>query len=196
MKKRIMSVLLVFAMMFSLVACTPNVKSYVKEVNKVADWDGYTIDSKANIEIETKDSELNPFKFNIPMDLKGKAKGKNLVQMDMKMNLKPMKEVSEKMGEVIPANVPDEVTMKIFSTDKKVYIGKKFFTDMLGEDAPEEIKNLKEEYLAIPIGEDAMAGINAPESDKAQIEAMGKYLQSKEFEAEILNLVEKAFKDF
>src|SRR5699024_12582905 len=76
----------------------------------------------------------------------------------------------------------------------KAYIEKKFFTDMLGDEASEELKNIKEDYLAINIGANSMQGANT--IDQAKIETITKYMQSKEFEAEIFGIVEKAFKGF
>lgn len=192
MKKRLMAVLMIAVMMFSLVGCSPNMMSYSKELQRVSQWEGTSIDAKANIEVEVKDEKA--IKFSIPMELKGKSKGQNLVQMNMKMDLKAIKSMAKELGEEIPVSIPDEVNMNIFATNEKAYIEKKFFTDMLGDEASEELKNIKEDYLAINIGANSMQGANT--IDQAKIETITKYMQSKEFEAEIFGIVEKAFKGF
>src|SRR5699024_7385941 len=106
MKKRLMAVLMIAVMMFSLVGCSPNMMSYSKELQRVSQWEGTSIDAKANIEVEVKDEKA--IKFSIPMELKGKSKGQNLVQMNMKMDLKAIKSMAKELGEEIPVSIPDE----------------------------------------------------------------------------------------
>lgn len=195
MKKKIISVLLIATMMFSLVGCTPNMASYNKEAQRVAQWEGQSMKATANVAMEVLDAG-ETVKFSIPMELSGKVKGQDLVEMDMKMSLVSMKEMAKTTGEEIPVSMPDSVDMKIFATQEKAYIEKKFFMDMMGEDAPENLKNIKEDYISIPAGMASLNGVEIPAEDKAQIEAMTNYIKSKEFESSVLSLLDATLKGF
>lgn len=167
--------------------------SYSKELQKVQDWENTSIEAKANVQVETTVENEENVKFSLPIEITGKAKGQDLVQMNMKMGLKELKAMAKESGEDIE-DMPDEINMNIFATKDKAYIEKKFFTELLKDKVPEEIKNIKEDYIALNVSDAAMGEI-APE-DKAKLDEITEYASSKEFEAKVLDILEKAFKEF
>lgn len=192
MKKKIMSVVLVLAMMISLVGCTPNWTSFAKENQKVAAWAGTEFSGKGNVAVKAKvpDKNAKEENFEIPFTLNGKSKGQDLAEVNMEMSLKGLAEMAKKEG----TEIPEKVNMKIYATSQRAYIEKKLFTDLLGKNAPESLKDIKEDYISIPVNStDELMGLSA-NSDK--MKDLTKYLTSKEFEADILTLVEKTLKGF
>ncbi|RVU55560.1 copper amine oxidase N-terminal domain-containing protein [Anaerosphaera multitolerans] len=201
MKKRLLAVIMAAAMMFSLVGCTPNMKAYMAETEKVAEWKGSEFTGKMSMEMEVAiDEEGNTEKIAIPMEMKGKAEGQDKVEMDMVMDMKAIKAMVPAEEAEAANTIPDTINFKMFAdADGKAYLKKDTFVNLLGEAAPEELKNIKEEYIAL----DAMSTMNfniAGEENEAIANLFSKetmdYLNSEEADAEAEKIMEAMFKDF
>ncbi|WP_141553384.1 copper amine oxidase N-terminal domain-containing protein [Peptoniphilus sp. oral taxon 386] len=194
MKKKILSLIMILAMMFSLVACTPNMKAYVAEANKVAEWKGYDVDAKAEMKVSMQDEKNGTMTFSVPMTIKGKS-SKDMAELVMNLNVKSIKELAAKEGEDVKS-VPDSIEFKVVTDGKKVYIAKEVFIKLLGDDVPKAIKEAKEEYIALDT-QFATAPIPVAASEKANTGNMDmKYLQSAEFKSDVMKIFDAAFADY
>jgi len=200
MKKKLLSVIMVAAMMFSLVGCTPNMKAYMAETQKVAEWKGSEFKGTMSMEMEmVVDEKGTTEKVTIPMEMKGKAEGAEKVEMDLTMDMKAIKAMAtaEEKAE-IDAAIPDTVNMKIFAdADGKAYIKKDTFVKLLGEEAPKALTDIKEDYIVIDTA--SMMNVDvAGNEDIANIfsKKTMDYLNSAEYQTEAEKIMEAMFKDY
>lgn len=187
MKKKIFSILAIFLTLAMFVGCTPNTTSYMDATNKVNSWSGSTITGKFDYNIEIKDPESKKtMNMSFPISFEGKQEGREKAEVSMNMDFKTLKtsmkeEMSEEDKKEMEA-LPDNMDFKVFVNNDKLYIQK----DVFAYTNPESVKDIKEDYLAISTA-DANGGLNA----KAIT-----YLNSEEFKADLMKLMETALGDF
>lgn len=210
MKKRIFSMVLIIAMMFSLVACTPNMKAYMEAAKNVNEWKGYTTEGKFNIKLslnipnveeveegktpEAKPAETLKVDLNLPITFTGKAEGATKAVVDMKMELSQIKEQLKSMVEDGPGMMafdeefPESLDLRAYVDGGNIYLPKSYF-ELLGADLSE----IQEDYiLVIPTQDDEHAIVDPLNLNLQQVQ----YMQSAEFQADIISLMDKALSDF
>ncbi|MGI5949441.1 stalk domain-containing protein [Peptoniphilus sp.] len=188
MKKKIFSILAIFLTLAMFVGCTPNTTSYMDATNKVNSWSGSTITGKFDYDFEVKDPESKEtVSMKFPISFEGKQEGMDKAEVTMKMDLKTLKAsmtekgMSEDEKKEINA-LPDNMDFKVFVNNDKMYIQK----DIFAFANPDSVKDIKEDYLAISTA-DASGGLSAKAIS---------YLNSEEFKADIMKLVDTALGDF
>lgn len=191
MKKKIFSILAIFLALAMLVACTPNTTSYIDATNKINSWKGSKVKGEFAYEIGIKDPESNEtLNMNLPFTFEGEQEGtdkdKVLIKMDLKDVKKTVKEEAKKESSTAAdlkeiENIPDTLDIDMFINNDKIYIKKDLF-ELANADA---VKDIKEDYIAISA--DGASGINP--------KAM-EYLNSEEFKADIMKLMDVALGDF
>lgn len=196
MKKKLLSLMLVFAMMLSLVGCTPNMQAFLKANQELESWKGYRIDGKFNTELTMNLPEMEgkeaaapkSVHVAIPMTMKGTGEGKDKIAMEMNMDFSAMKKAfsnaakadgSEKELQALGDNM--KINMVMDGTN--VYMGK----DYLAAISP-KAKEIKEEYIQLPNDMPAAGTTLSPEAMK--------YLQSQEFQADFFDLLNTALPNF
>lgn len=190
MKKKIFAILLVIAMTFTLVACTPNMKAYMEATEKVSEWKGMETTGDINYEINITNPEnaKENLKVNIPVKITGKTMGSDMAEVNMAFSTKGIKDLVanevKKTGEQTPeelANIPDSLNLKMFVNKDKVYVN----TEVLKLISP-EFKNIKEDYILLPTTSFDQ-GFNAKAIN---------YMNSQEFRSDLIKLMDSSLKDF
>lgn len=185
MKKKILTILLVLVATITLGACSANTTSYLDAAEKVGNWKGAKVSGKLDYNIEVKDPESKEtIKIDFPVTMTGEQVGKDKAHVLMNMDFSKFKEIiakkaqSEKDLTSINKDVPDNIKMDIFVNGNEVILSKDIFAI-----AGNGLKDIKEDYISFA---DEANGL----SPKAT-----KYFSSEEFKADLLKLMNIAFKD-
>lgn len=186
MKKKIFSLLAILLVLATLVACTPNTASYIEASNKVSSWKGSTLEGKFDYEIEVKDPQSEEtLNMKFPVTFTGKQVGQAQAEIAVNVGFKSLKEsvkgqIKDETELAEMNSLPDALDFKMYVDNDKIYMPKSIF-EMSN---PESVKDIKEDYLALSGG---YAGMNP---------ASIKYLNSEEFKADIMKLMDVALGDF
>ena len=74
MKKKLISIFLVLAMLMSLVACTPNTTAYLDASKKVSSWKGSNVNAELTYNFEVSNPENGQkVTFKLPASFKGQS---------------------------------------------------------------------------------------------------------------------------
>lgn len=183
MKKRILSIAVFVLLMVGLVGCTPAVSSYMEKTAEVQNWKGS--DLKANAEVAIAITEEGKTEqVALKYDINGVTQGKDKAQIEMNMDISELKKFAE-TEEV--NSLPNNIAIKMFIDKDKMYINKSIF-ELSVAGNKELLNSIKEEYVALPILDPAMGTRMSPD--------VITYLSSAEFNKDILNIMEKAFKGY
>lgn len=188
MKKKI-SYLFALVLMLLLTACSPNMKAYMNEVNKVSNWEGVKTTARGNIDIKIKSPDVSKNdveEFNIPMTVTSIA-NKEVSKATVSMDLKSVFEKATK-EELKGLTIPEKFDFTMFVDGGKVLYKVSDFNALLGENSP--FKDFKEEYVAIDYSDLTKDSIDVNNKDVL------KYVRSKEFEADIIKIFETALKGY
>lgn len=199
MKKKLLSLVMVLTMLLTLSACSPNMKAYISKTSEVAKWKGVESEAKGNVKISAKEMNveettgkevIKTVDFNLPLTAKVKQAGEK-IEMDLVYDLAEFKKMMEKeeagnMG----MTIPEKLDFKIFIDGEDIIINKSVFLQLMGDEAPADLKNIKEDYIRIKNDPSTIA--NNPALNQKSM----KYLNSAEFEADILKVFETALKDY
>lgn len=199
MKKKLLSLVMLLTMLLTLSACSPNMKAYISKTSEVAKWKGVESEAKGNVKISAKEMNveettgkevIKTVDFNLPLSAKVKQAGEK-IEMSLVYDLAEFKKMMEKeeagnMG----MTIPEKLDFKIFIDGEDIIINKSVFLQLMGDEAPADLKNIKEDYIRIKNDPSTIA--NNPALNQKSM----KYLNSAEFEADILKVFETALKDY
>lgn len=189
MKKRFLSVVMMLIVLIGLVGCTPNMTSYLEKTKEIAEWKGSTVKGEADINMSLQVEEGKKEEVKLHMDMKGTSEGKDKAEVKLTMDMSQLKAMAKGQNatEEDLAMIPDLYEINVFVNGDKVYINKGYFA-ALGTGNQEALNAIKEDYIAISMsGDNAMA--TAPK-------AMVEYLNSAEFNADVMTILEKAFEGY
>ncbi|MGF0095070.1 copper amine oxidase N-terminal domain-containing protein [Peptoniphilus sp. SGI.035] len=185
MKKKFLTILLVLVAAITLGACSANTTSYLDAAEKVGNWKGAKVSGKFDYNIEVKNPESKEtIKINFPVTMTGEQIGKDKAHVLMNMDFSKFKEVVAKQAKSeedltgLNKDFPNNIKMDIFVNGNEVIISKDIFAI-----AGNGLKDIKEDYISFA---DEANGL----SPKAT-----KYFSSEEFKADLLKLMNIAFKD-
>ena len=184
MKKKLISILLVFAMIFSVAGCSRNFDSYAGELKKVSQWKGSDINPSGEVKVN---SIVNGEKkeIKIPFEITGKSLTSKVAEVNMKMSFKDFKEMAK--GDKSAEAIPDSIETKMYSTLDRVYMNREFFSTLMANNP--ELKNIKEEYISYPIA----VQNSVPNADFSKLMT---YVSSKAFQDDLFNVLNKLLKGF
>lgn len=185
-KVKSLAVLLVLVFTLALTACTPNMKAYMAETEKVSKWEGTKAEFAMNLNVVTKENGKN-VNISLPVSGTAEGQGQEKAKITLNMDLSALKSIVPK-EEV--KNIPGKVSVEFLTDSKMVYYKKADMVKIMGDQVPAEIKNAKEEYIAMDVNQTPMGRTLGP-SEKAM-----KYLESPEFTADVVKLYETALKDY
>ncbi|WP_138160508.1 copper amine oxidase N-terminal domain-containing protein [Peptoniphilus catoniae] len=188
MKKKVLSLLLAFAMVFSLVACGPNTKAYLTKAQEVNSWEGAESKGKMSINFEVKDPETKEtLKFNIPASFEGTQEGKK-VHVTINYDFKALMELAKGKGEEAPLDIPENLKLDMFMDGETgdIIMGKDYFSIVSG--GSEALNNIKENYISIGGDSDPM-GMGLSQKTLA-------YLESAEYTSDLMKLMDTALKGY
>ena len=182
MKKKLISIFLVLAMLMSLVACTPNTTAYLDASKKVSSWKGSNVNAELTYNFEVTNPENGQkVTFKLPASFKGQSEGQEKAKITVTANLKDFKAQMSKLGAKAEElkDIKDSLSFDIFVDNSKVIFSKDFFTSL----SPEFAKDIKEKYVELP-------------SSYGQNEKTIKYFDSEEFKADLIDLYKTALPNF
>ena len=182
MKKKLISIFLVLAMLVSLVACTPNTTAYLDASKKVSSWKGSNVNAELTYNFEVTNPENGQkVTFKLPASFKGQSEGQEKAKITVTANLKDFKAQMTKLGAKAKElkNVKDSLSFDIFVDKDRVIFSKDFFTSL----SPEFAKDIKENYIELP-------------SSYGQNQESIKYFDSEEFKADLIDLYKTALPNF
>lgn len=180
MKKKILVLMSLLTVMLVAVGCSPNMKAYMTKSLEVSKWDS-KMNGTMKINMEVKGTEENKgFKFEIPVTYTGKQKAE-AAEINMKMDFKNVIKAAGESG----VELPESVDLNMIIDKNKIYIEKDSILKAFGKDVPKELKDIKEQYIALDFSE-----LNGMSSTGM------KYLQSSEYQADVMKLLDTALKGY
>lgn len=187
MKKILTAVVLSLLMILS--ACSPASLSYLDQVSKTTKWTKYTQEGKITVKIDGKDEKGNKINAEIPIEIKS-VNDNMKAKVDLKYGLKSFKENLAKTEgkEVLDGlEIPDEINLTVFTDGTKFMVKKSQILDLVKYIAPESLKDVKEEYV----------GLEAAKTEEdVQTEKIQAYVQSEEFKADMIKLIQEGLDGF
>lgn len=178
---------MVLSLLLVLGACSPASLSYLDQVSKTSKWTNYTQEGNVTVKIETKDDDGKDLNITIPAEFKSTAEGVK-GKVDIKYDLKSLKESLQSVIENPESNLdlPDELKLTVFANGTKIAV-KKSDIMQLGDDiVPNEIKNIKEEYI----------GFDSTGQEDMDQKKLEEYVKSEEFKADMLKLIKDGLDGF
>lgn len=187
MKKILTAVVLSLLMILS--ACSPASLSYLDQVSKTTKWTKYTQEGKITVKIDGKDEEGNKINAEIPIEMKS-VNDNMKAKVDLKYGLKSFKEnLAKTEGKDVleGMEIPDEIALTVFTDGTKFIVKKSQILDLAKFFAPGALKDVKEEYV----------GIEAAKTEEdVQTEKIQSYVQSEEFKADMIKLIQDGLDGF
>ena len=187
MKKIITAVVLSLLMILS--ACSPASLSYLDQVSKTTKWTKYTQEGKITVKIDGKDEKGNKINAEIPIEIKS-VNDNMKAKVDLKYGLKSFKENLAKTEgkEVLEGiEIPDEIALTVFTDGTKFIVKKSQILDLAKFFAPGALKDVKEEYVGLE---------TTNTKEDVQTEKIQAYLQSEEFKADMIKLIQDGLDGF
>lgn len=178
---------IVLSLLLVLGACSPASLSYLDQVSKTSKWTNYTQEGNVTVKIETKDDDGKDLNITIPAEFKSTAEGVK-GKVDIKYDLKSLKESLESVIENPESNLdlPDELKLTVFANGTKIAV-KKSDIMQLGDDiVPNEIKNIKEEYI----------GFDSTGQEDMDQKKLEEYVKSEEVKTDMLKLIKDGLDGF
>lgn len=187
MKKILTAVVLSLLMILS--ACSPASLSYLDQVSKTTKWTKYTQEGKITVKIDGKDEKGNKINAEIPIEMKS-VNDNMKAKVDLKYGLKSFKEnLAKTEGKDVleGMEIPDEIALTVFTDGTKFIVKKSQILDLAKFFAPGALKDVKEEYV----------GIEAAKTEEdVQTEKIQAYVQSEEFKADMIKLIQDGLDGF
>lgn len=187
MKKILTAVVLSLLMILS--ACSPASLSYLDQVSKTTKWTKYTQEGKITVKIDGKDEKGNKINAEIPIEMKS-VNDNMKAKVDLKYGLKSLKEnLAKTEGKDVleGMEIPDEIALTVFTDGTKFIVKKSQILDLAKFFAPGALKDVKEEYV----------GIEAAKTEEdVQTEKIQAYVQSEEFKADMIKLIQDGLDGF
>lgn len=187
MKKILTAVVLSLLMILS--ACSPASLSYLDQVSKTTKWTKYTQEGKITVKIDGKDEKGNKINAEIPIEMKS-VNDNMKAKVDLKYGLKSLKEnLAKTEGKDVleGMEIPDEIALTVFTDGTKFIVKKSQILDLAKFFAPGALKDVKEEYV----------GIEAAKTEEdVQTEKIQSYVQSEEFKADMIKLIQDGLDGF
>ena len=187
MKKIITAVVLSLLMILS--ACSPASLSYLDQVSKTTKWTKYTQEGKITVKIDGKDEEGNKINAEIPIEMKS-VNDNMKAKVDLKYGLKSFKEnLAKTEGKDVleGMEIPDEIELTVFTDGTKVMVKKSQILDLAKYFAPGALKDVKEEYVGLE---------TTNTEEDVQTEKIQSYVQSEEFKADMIKLIQDGLDGF
>lgn len=187
MKKILTAVVLSLLMILS--ACSPASLSYLDQVSKTTKWTKYTQEGKITVKVDGKDEKGNEINAEIPIEMKS-VNDNMKAKVDLKYGLKSFKEnLAKTEGKDVleGMEIPDEIALTVFTDGTKFIVKKSQILDLAKFFAPGALKDVKEEYV----------GIEAAKTEEdVQTEKIQAYVQSEEFKADMIKLIQDGLDGF
>lgn len=189
MKKRIISIVMMLAMVMSLVGCTPNITAYLEKTKEVQNWKGSKISGQAEVKVSFKDDQGKTQEVKMPMTVSGVSEGKEKAEVKVSMDMTAIKKMAPaENDEEAMKMIPDKFEMHMFVDGTKVYINKDYFNAMaMGN--KEALANIKEDYVLLATDEENSVAI-MPQK------AVMEYVNSAEFNADVMSILNKALEGY
>lgn len=178
---------MVLSLLLVLGACSPASLSYLDQVSKTSKWTNYTQEGKVTVKIEAKDDDGKDLNVTIPAEFKATAEGIK-GKVDIKYDLKSLKETLNKTSDKpeLGIEIPDKIDLTLFTDGTKIAVKKSDILGLLGEEAPKELKDVKEEYL----------GFDSTGQEDMDQKKLEEYVKSEEFKADMLTLIKDGLDGF
>ncbi|WP_455258174.1 copper amine oxidase N-terminal domain-containing protein [Peptoniphilus asaccharolyticus] len=189
MKKRILSIVMMLAVVMSLVGCTPNVAAYLEKTKEVQNWEGSKISGQAEVKVSFKDEQGKAQEVKMPMTVSGVSEGKEKAEVKVSMDMTAIKKMAPaEEAEEAMKMIPDKFEMHMFVDGSKIYINKDYFKAMaMGN--KEALANIKEDYILLSTDEENSVAM-MPQK------AVMEYVNSAEFNADIMSILNKALEGY
>lgn len=185
-KFRIMlAMLLMFTMVLS--ACTPNMKAYMAESEKMKTWGptkgSYTIDMNMSVKDESTGKTVE---FKMPGTMEIEMQDQEHAKFDYSLDFTELKKTIAAEDPEEAATLPDSIDMVGFVQGTKVIFDKGIFVQLDDADDFPAVAEIEEKYIAIDMGNTFVpVGTTGPDTIK--------YLQSAEFTSDLLKLSDTIF---
>ena len=178
---------MVLSLLLVLGACSPASLSYLDQVSKTSKWTNYTQEGHVTVKIETKDDDGKDLNITIPAEFKSTAEGVK-GKVDIKYDLKSLKESLQSVIENPESNLdlPDELKLTVFANGTKIAVKKSDILQLGDDIVPNEIKNIKEEYI----------GFDSTGQEDMDQKKLEEYVKSEEFKADMLKLIKDGLDGF
>ncbi len=178
---------MVLSLLLVLGACSPASLSYLDQVSKTSKWTNYTQEGNVTVKIETKDDDGKDLNITIPAEFKSTAEGVK-GKVDVKYDLKSLKESLQSVIENPESNLdlPDELKLTVFANGTKIAVKKSDILQLGDDIVPNEIKNIKEEYI----------GFDSTGQEDMDQKKLEEYVKSEEFKADMLKLIKDGLDGF
>ena len=178
---------MVLSLLLVLGACSPASLSYLDQVSKTSKWTNYTQEGNVTVKIETKDDDGKDINVTIPAEFKATAEGIK-GKVDVKYDLKSLKETLNKTSDEpeLDIEIPDKIDLTLFTDGTKIAVKKSDILGLLGEEAPKELKDVKEEYL----------GFDSTGQEDMDQKKLEEYVKSEEFKTDMLKLIKDGLDGF
>lgn len=187
MKKILTAVVLSLLMILS--ACSPASLSYLDQVSKTTKWTKYTQEGKITVKVDGKDEKGNEINAEIPIEMKS-VNDNMKAKVDLKYGLKSFKEnLAKTEGKDVleGMEIPDEIELTVFTDGTKVMVKKSQILDLAKYLAPGALKDVKEEYVGLE---------TTNTEEDVQTEKIQSYVQSEEFKADMIKLIQDGLDGF
>ena len=193
MKKRFTALFLALVMLFTVTACSPNFKAYMDKTKEVNNWAGAEGVGTGEVAVSFKDDESKKdINIKIPVSVTTKSEGKDKAEVKLVYDFTALKNLvaQEEPDALKDFPFQDKLELKMFvdvsdPNNTRMIMDKGFFKTMTIGEENEFLDSIKEEYIELPT--DTNMGLN-----KKAI----AYLNSAEFESDLINFAETAFKGF
>lgn len=193
MKKRFTALFLALVMLFTVTACSPNFKAYMDKTKEVNNWAGAEGVGTGEVAVSFKDDESKKdINIKIPVSVTTKSEGKDKAEVKLVYDFTALKNLvaQEEPDALKDFPFQDKLELKMFvdvsdPNNTRMIMDKGFFKAMTVGEENEFLDSIKEEYIELPT--DTNMGLN-----KKAI----AYLNSAEFESDLINFAETAFKGF
>ena len=179
----------VLSLLIILSACSPASLSYLDQVSKTTKWTKYTQEGKITVKIDGKDEKGNKINAEIPIEMKS-VNDNMKAKVDLKYGLKSFKEnLAKTEGKDVleGMEIPDEIALTVFTDGTKFIVKKSQILDLAKFFAPGALKDVKEEYVGIEA---------AKTKEDVQTEKIQAYVQSEEFKADMIKLIQDGLDGF
>ncbi|WBW49958.1 copper amine oxidase N-terminal domain-containing protein [Peptoniphilus equinus] len=187
MKKKLTALLVMMMCVFTLVGCSTNMAAYTAKTQDVAKWAGTKVEGTMEAKVSVKDDNGETIDMTIPYTIKGVSEGQDKVDMNVVVDFTGLKALakSEAATDEELAMIPDKFDMHMFVDGADIYIAKSYF-DLFENLGMNGLKDIEEDYILIKT-DDSAAGVDAD---------VVNYLNSSEFEADLLAIIDKALKGY
>lgn len=155
-RKISLMLVLVLAITVVFTGCSPEAVSYMKETQRVQNWEAVDMNGKVdfNMEIINPENPEETVEISMPMEMESHIVGNTKGKMKFTYDMSGFKALApEGEGE----EIPEELELEMFITEDMAILPKDFFTQLGGE-IDEEVFEGEEKYIGLEFGEEMLMG--------------------------------------